>query len=168
MNSPVPRRRLTLSPAGVLAAMLAAAAALSLVSRIPGAEQLTLPQTFLPASLLAAGLWFAMLAPTRVLAAWACTLGLSARFLALASTVAMGGLWLAALPLQPSPDTTAVVTISVLDGHDERAKGREIWLRVERDGTDVPLSEISQHGDWIDKHPFLVAVDPTEAATLQW
>ena len=152
----------------LLAILLATTASWSLVARIPGAELLAPWQAVLVATFCAAGLWFPMQLPARALGVWLAGLGKRARVLALLLAMAIGGIWLYAVPIGNAPQGHAEVTVEVLHGKSPEAQGREVWLRLERDGTDVPPHELIQNGKWQEKAPFLLAIDPADPTAVHW
>lgn len=161
-RAPVPTR------AAVIAALLSAGLAVSIISRIPGAERLGIWQTLSVVIPCGIGLWFVLVAVARRLLEWLATLGRHARWWSVALALACGAIWLYALPVGPAPASMVDVTVSVLDGKNAQAQGREVWLRLERDGVDVPLQELRRTGDWLDKSPFLLAANPQGRAAVQW
>ncbi|MGH8464035.1 MAG: hypothetical protein ACRER5_07805, partial [Pseudomonas sp.] len=155
-------------PAATLAALLAVCSAFSIVSRVPGAESLDVPQALVPVLFCAAVLWFILLPASRRLLKWACALSTRIRVIAITCALVTGTILLFALPISPAPISVADVSVSVLDGKSASSQGREVWLRLERDGKDVPFSELRQTGEWVDKAPFLVAVAPSEPTSMAW
>lgn len=154
--------------AATLAGLFAVAGAVSLMSRVPGSELLALHQFLIPVLFCAAGLWFVMLLPARVLIAWARPLSVRSRLIAILATGTAGLIWIFALPVGTAPAGIADVSVTVLEQTSDRSLGNEVWLRLERDGQDVPLAELTRKGAWLDKSPFLVASDPVTPASVTW
>lgn len=155
-------------PVATLAGLLAVCSAFSILSRVPGAEFLDAPHSLVPVVFCATALWFIMLPLSRRLLGWACALSTRIRVIAIACALVTGTILLFALPISPAPNSVATVSVSVLDGKSESSQGREVWLRLERDGKDVPFSDLRQSGKWVDKAPFLVAVDPSVPTSIAW
>lgn len=168
MNTTSSGSRSKLWSTATLGALLAVCSAFSLLSRVPGAEFLDTSHALVPVVFCAAVLWFIMLPPSRRLLGWASALSTRLRIVAIACALVGGTILLFALPISPAPISVADVSISVLDGKSESSQGREIWLRLERDGKDVPFSEFRQSGQWVDKAPFLVAVAPSVPTSMAW
>lgn len=150
------------------AAMIAIAAAVSIVARVPGSEQLPLHLYLVPVLLCAAGLSLLTYPPSLALINHLQRLSARGRFWAAAAGVAAGLVMIFAWPINPAPDSIADLSVSILEGKNEHAQGREVWVRLERDGQSVPVAEFKQTGAWMDKAPFLVASDPKVPTAVQW
>lgn len=168
MNQKPHRRGKLATPVTFLAALLSTSAAMSLLSRLPGSERLSSLSVVTMVGICAIGIWF-ILRPSSVrLADWLLGMNVRGRCSALIAAPLIGFIWVFALPVAVAPDSEADVTVSVLAGQNENAQGREVWLRLERDGKDIPFTEIEQNGEWLDKSPFLVAVNPDKPASVHW
>jgi len=152
----------------LVAAVLAIAAAVSIVARVPGSAWLPLHLYLVPVLLCATGLSLLAYPAALALINHLQRLTPRGRYWVTAAGLAAGLVVIFAWPIDPAPDSIADLSVSVLDGKNEQAQGREVWVRLERDGQNVPIVEFKQKGAWMDKAPFLVASDPKVPTAVQW
>lgn len=168
MTHPLSSRSFKPSLISATIGLVSMAAAFSIVFRVSGAELLRWHQLLVVVFFCAAGLWFVVSPLVRQLLHWGQDLSTRARLLSVLLAGTAGVMWIFALPIDSAPNSVADITVTVLDEKAEQAQGREVWLRLERDGIPVPFTDLKQKGTWLDKAPFLVAANPSVPTGMYW